>query len=48
LGNRDLFEEDLNYVINADPSALPDAMPENLYEQEKARELLKHTSILFE
>ena len=48
LGNRDLFEEDLNYVINADPSVLPDAMPENLYEQEKARELLKHTSILFE
>ena len=48
LGNRDLFEEDLIYVINADPSALPDAMPENLYEQEKARELLKHTSILFE
>ena len=48
LGNRDLFEEDLNYVINADPSALPDAMPENLYEQEKAKELLKHTSILFE
>ena len=48
LGNRYLFEEDLNYVINADPSALPDAMPENLYEQEKAKELLKHTSILFE
>ena len=48
LGNRDLFEEDLNYVINADPSVLPDAMPENLFEQEKAKELLKHTSILFE
>ncbi len=48
LGNQDLFEEDLNYVINADPSILPDAMPENLFEQEKAKELLKHTSILFE
>jgi len=48
LGNQDLFEEDLKYVINADPSILPDAMPENLFEQEKAKELLKHTSILFE
>ena len=48
LGNQDLFEEDLHYVINADPSILPDVMPENLFEQEKAKELLKHTSILFE
>jgi len=48
LGNQVLFEEDLKYVINADPSILPDAMPENLFEQEKAKELLKHTSILFE
>ena len=48
LGNQDLFEEDLKYVINADPSILPDAMPENLFEQEKAKELLKHTLILFE
>ena len=46
LGNQDLFEEDLNYVINADPSILPDAMPENLFEQEKAKELLKQLATL--
>ena len=48
LGNRELFEEDLKFVINGDPSSLPDAMPENLFEQEKAKELLNNTSILFE
>ena len=48
LGNRELFEEDLKFVINGDPSLLPDAMPENLFEQEKAKELLNNTSILFE
>jgi len=48
LGNRELFEEDLKFVINGDPSLLPDAMPENLFEQEKAKELLNNTTILFE
>ena len=48
LGNRELFEEDLKFVINGDPSLLPDAMPENLFEQDKAKELLNNTTILFE
>ena len=48
LGNRELFEEDLNYVINGNPALLPDAMPENLIEQEKAEKLLNSLSILFE
>ena len=48
LGNRELFEEDLKFVINGDPSLLPDAMPENLFEQEKAKELLNNVTILFE
>jgi hypothetical protein len=48
LGNRELFEEDLEFVINGDPSLLPDAMPENLFEQEKAKELLNNAIILFE
>jgi len=48
LGNRELFEEDLQYIINGDPSLLPDAMPENLFEQEKAKQLLRDATILFE
>ena len=48
LGNRELFEEDLQFIINGDPSLLPDAMPENLFEQEKAKELLRDATILFE
>jgi hypothetical protein len=48
LGNRELFEEDLEFIIKGDPSLLPDAMPENLFEQEKAKELLNNATILFE
>ena len=48
LGNRELFEEDLKTIIDSDPSLLPDAMPENLFEQEKAKELLNNVTILFE
>ena len=48
LGNRELFEEDLEFIIKRDPSLLPDAMPENLFEQEKAKELLNNATILFE
>jgi len=48
LGNRELFEEDLKFIINGDPSLLPDAMPENLFEQERAKELLRDATILFE
>ena len=48
LGNRELFEEDLQFIINGDPSLLPDAMPENLFEQEKAEQLLRDAIILFE
>ena len=48
LGNRELFEEDLQFIINGDPSLLPDAMPENLFEQQKAKKLLRDVTILFE
>jgi hypothetical protein len=48
LGNREQFQDDLKHVIETDPSLLPDAMPENLFEQEKAKELLNNQTILFE
>lgn len=47
-GNREQFIRDLNYVINADPTLIPEVMPENLLEQEKARLLLARESLLFE
>ena len=48
LGYREQFQDDLKHVIETDPSLLPDAMPENLFEQEKAKELLNNQTILFE
>ena len=46
--NRALFTEQLNLVVNGDPQALPEAGPENLAEQRKARELLARADELFE
>ena len=46
--NRALFDEQLNLVINGDPAALPAALPENLVEQHKARELMARADELFE
>lgn len=47
-GDREKFKADLEYVINADPALLPDAMPENLFEQKFAEELLANENMLFE
>lgn len=46
--NRALFEEQLNFVINGDPNAIPEIAPENLVEQRKARELLARADEIFE
>lgn len=42
-----LFEDDLNAVIAADPTRLPDCTPENIMEQAKAKKLLAKESELF-
>ena len=47
-GNRDLFHEDLTFVIEADPAQLPDVTPENLFEQTLAKKLLEQEPYLFE
>ena len=47
-GDRASFEKDLQYVLDADPTVLPDVMPENLLAQERAEELLTHSDMLFE
>lgn len=47
-GNLEAFMNDLQLVLNADPTILPQVSPENLLEQEKARNLLKQASSLFE
>lgn len=47
-GNLEAFMDDLQLVLNADPTILPQVSPENLLEQEKARNLLKQASSLFE
>ncbi len=47
-GNREQFNKDLNYVIQADPTALPEVMPENLLEQGNAKALLAQETYLFE
>ncbi len=41
------FEDDLNYVIAADPGKLLECKPENLKEQEKAKKLLAKKDELF-
>ena len=47
-GNREKFVQDLQFVLQADPTLLPEVSPENLLEQEKARKLLAKESALFE
>ena len=47
-GNREAFIKDLQMVLNADPTLLPNISPENLFEQEKAKNLLLKESTLFE
>ena len=45
--DRAVFEEQLNYVINADPAALPHLQPENEIEQRKAQILLDNIDEYF-
>ncbi len=47
-GNRELFRRDLQTVLNADPTVLPDVMQENMMEQEYAKRLLAREQLLFE
>ena len=47
-GNREAFTKDLQMVLNADPTLLPNISPENLFEQEKAKQLLLKEASLFE
>lgn len=46
--DRKIFQEQLEYVINGDPAALPDVEPENRYEQEIAKKLLAKIDEYFE
>jgi hypothetical protein len=46
--NRQLFEENLRFVIDGDPESMPDAAPENRVEQRKARALMERIDELFE
>lgn len=46
-GDRALFTEELNTVLKAKPSALPDVEPENKIEQVKAKKLLAGADDLF-
>ncbi|NOZ04233.1 MAG: hypothetical protein GXO92_06465 [FCB group bacterium] len=47
-GNREQFHAELEKVIAADPTLIPEVMPENLYEQEHAKKLLEQEASLFE
>jgi hypothetical protein len=47
-GDRESFIGDLQLVLNTDPTKLPEASPENLFEQEKAKTLLAKKESLFE
>ncbi|MCP4602674.1 MAG: hypothetical protein GY847_19525 [Proteobacteria bacterium] len=46
--DRELFEKLLDEVINGDPNAVPDAIPIQKIEQQKAKALLARTEDLFE
>ena len=48
IGNREKFHSILNEVINDDPTLLPAAMAENLFEQKRAQALLDMEASLFE
>lgn len=45
--DRELFQADLEYVLNASPQALPQAEPENILAQLQARILLEKADLLF-
>jgi len=47
-GDRGQFHSLLTFVLEADPSSIPEVFAENLHEQEKARQLLKIEELLFE
>ena len=47
-GDLKQFEEDLNYVISADPGSLPEVVAENTKEQDKAKALLAKKNELFQ
>lgn len=47
-GNREQFHRELTEILDADPTILPGAMPENLLNQEMAQNLLNEESSLFE
>ena len=46
-GNREKFIQDLQKILNMDPTVLPEVSPENLFEQENARNLLSKENSLF-
>ncbi len=46
--NRDHYHALLENVVNSDPNAIPDIAPENKYEQNFAKQLLKMEFLLFE
>ena len=46
-GDQEKFIQDLQKVLNMDPTILPEVSPENLFEQEKAKILLSKESSLF-
>ena len=46
-GDREKFIQDLQKVLNMDPTILPEVSPENLFEQEKAKILLSKEGSLF-
>lgn len=48
IQDRKLFEEQLNYVLSADPNVIPEIAAENAVEQKKAKQLLAQADELFE
>ncbi len=47
IQDREMFENLLNQVIESDPTVIPDVVPEQKVEQEKAREMLAQVNDLF-
>jgi tetratricopeptide (TPR) repeat protein len=45
--NRPLFEELVNYVLNGDPNAIPEIVPEALCEKRKAKKLMSEIDDIF-
>ena len=48
LGYREAYHNELTNILNADPTQIPDIMPENLMELERAKVLLEKEHLLFE